>query len=55
MNYTWYANGDQVMGHDSSLEVTAAEIGKTLSVEVTVDGYTGSCTWEAEAAVVAAN
>ena len=50
--YEWrYANSDKVISTDSIYTVSESDEGKILCLDVTVDGYKGSASWKAEAAV----
>lgn len=50
--YEWrYANSDKVISTDSIYTVSESDQGKVLCLDVTVDGYKGSASWKAEAAV----
>ena len=52
-HYKWYYEGsDAVLGTEPTYTVTGDNVGKVLCVDVTVDGYEGSATWKATAAVV---
>ncbi len=51
-HYKWYYEGsDAVLGTEPTYTVTGDNVGKVLCVDVTVDGYEGSATWKATAAV----
>lgn len=47
--YKWFykESPDQVLGTESSYTVTSDNVGKTISVEVSVDGYKDTATWNA--------
>ena len=50
--YEWrYANSDKVISTDSIYTVSESDEGRILCLDVTVDGYKGSASWKAEAAV----
>ena len=50
--YEWrYANSDKVISTDSIYTVSESDEGKILCLDVKVDGYKGSASWKAEAAV----
>ena len=47
-NYKWYyrESPDTILGTAPIYTVTSDNLGKTLCVDVTVEGYTGSATWK---------
>ena len=50
--YRWhYEDSDNVLGTDPVYTVTSDNVGKTLCVEVSVAGYSGSAVWTAKGAV----
>lgn len=50
--YEWrYANSDKVISTDSIYTVSESDQGRILCLDVKVDGYKGSASWKAEAAV----
>jgi len=50
-HYIWHPeNSDSVLGRAPVYTVTTDNVGKTICVDVTVDGYTGCATWTAKSA-----
>lgn len=51
-NYVWHYDGSTTaLSTASTYTVSSADQGKVLCLDVTVDGYKGSASWKAEAAV----
>ena len=52
VNYTWhYKDSTTALSTASTYTVSSADQGKVLCLDVTMDGYDGSVSWQAEAAV----